>query len=105
VRDLRRRVLSQLERGSIGTRVHPGVGPFLEAGQYPTLARQRRAGIWQPDALLAAGELLPLADAGLVITDDAEEALIDRLRVLQEQLDLGTVTVVIIPPNRPAGPP
>jgi hypothetical protein len=87
----------ELADGSIRTRVHPAIEPFLESGQFPALGDQRRRGVWDPDELLSSGELLPLVDVGLVVTDDREHQLAERLRPLQERLDVGTVTVVIIP--------
>jgi hypothetical protein len=95
VEDLRRRLLRELGDGSIRTRLHPAVDPLLERGDYPTLERQRRSGVWDPEALMASGELLPLAASGLVVVDADEAELVDRLLPLQQELDAGTVTVVI----------
>jgi hypothetical protein len=58
--------------------------------------RQRRNGVRDPDALLASGELLPLATAGFVVVDAREAELVHRLFPLQRRMNAGTVTVVII---------
>lgn len=99
---VRTELVRELADGSIRTRLHPTIEPFLEAGNYPVLRSQRERGSWDPDELLASGELLPLALSGLVVTDERERDLVDRLVPLQEQLDTGTVTVVLTETDPPA---